>query len=451
MTEQATDVRRRSLIREELCRVDGHDPAVRPSVAKHVRMAAHPLRFLRGASQLFYADLSHGVLVLPSELVDGVPPTAIVGDCHVSNFGLLTEEGSHGDHVIFAPNDFDDACIGRAAWDLARFCVSVMLAADYCRGVLDGRYAPDNPVDLSGLTAPGEAEAVKAAKAFLKAYARTCERIVDKPKQRMNVVANFAKSHVLASHYRKAIRRAAGGKDFVTKSSLGEAVAITAGRLRFRDRPQRYQPLEPARAAELRAAFRPYVNDSVLDVIRRLGAGTGSSGLDRYYLLVGPEDFRGMDDLALCQVVEVKQQRPAAALFHFPDLTPVNRLNPAHLTVECQRLMQRRPDLVLDEAQWEGAHWLVRSRHHARIGIDPEDICLAAKRPGKRLKQYAATCGEALALAHSRGDRRSTRFEAAMAAALDKRADALVDEARDYALRTTRDRDLLHAMVATPE
>ena len=298
---------RQNLIRAELLRVDGADPGAWAPSPKHRKMAASPLRFLRGSAQLYYADLANGTLQLPQALLARVPTTAVMGDCHVSNFGFLTEEGSHGDAVVFCPNDYDDACMGHAVWDLARYIASLVL---------------------------------------------------------------------------------------------------------------------------------------------RLGAGTGSVDLERFYLLVGPEDFAGDGDLPLCHVVEVKQQRRASPLYHFPDLRPENRLNPAHLTVDCQRLMQRSPDMVLDEAVWEGKHWLVRSRHHARVGIAPEDVALAKKKPGKGLTAYAGACGEALALAHARGDRRSTRFEAAMARVLAEETDALLDAAGGYAARLIADRQLLKAVMS---
>jgi hypothetical protein len=110
--------------------------------------------------------------------------------------------------------------------------------------------------------------------------------------------------------------------------------------------------------------------------------------------------------------------------------------------------MQRRPDIVLDEAIWEGKHWLVRSRHHARVGIDPEDIALAKKKPGKGLAAYAGACGEALALAHARSDRRSTRFEAAMARVLAAETEALLDAAGGYAARVIADRQLLKGVMS---
>jgi len=41
--------------------------------------------------------------------------------------------------------------------------------------------------------------------------------------------------------------------------------------------------------------------------------------------------------------------------------------------------MQRKPDLVLDEVKFENAHYLIRSRHHAKVGIDPQDIAMGNK------------------------------------------------------------------------
>jgi len=125
---------RRNLIRTELERVDGIDPGIDPTSDKHRKMADNPASFLRGSAQLFYTDIAQGTFELPRALVEAPLLTTVMGDCHVSNFGFVTEEGSHGDRVVFCPNDYDDACMGPAVWDLARFLASLMLAAEYCRG-----------------------------------------------------------------------------------------------------------------------------------------------------------------------------------------------------------------------------------------------------------------------------------------------------------------------------
>jgi len=217
--------------------------------------------------------------------------------------------------------------------------------------------------------------------------------------------------------------------------------------LRFADLPNRFERVNPVTAEALMHDYRPYVDDHIIDVVKRLGAGTGSLNMQRYYLLVGPADLAGVADLPLCHLVEVKQQRAAAPIHYFPELSPVNRLSPAHLTAVCQRRTQRRADLVLDHAYRDGADWLLRSRHHARVGIDPETIALGHK-PGRQMRDYAKACGEALALLHARGDRRSTRFEQAMTDALAREASSLISIGEAYAGRTEQDTRLLKEIMA---
>ncbi|MBU0914306.1 MAG: DUF2252 family protein, partial [Gammaproteobacteria bacterium] len=116
---------------------------------------------------------------------------------------------------------------------------------------------------------------------------------------------------------------------------------------------------------------------------------------------------------------------------------------------DCQRLMQRRPDLVLDEHYWNGAHYLVRSLHHANVDVDPEDVCFAEKAPGEELAEYAEACGRTLALSHSRGDRRSFRFEQAVVKYLPKATDELVQACIDYAEQQKTDCELLAGLLSS--
>jgi len=417
------------LLTDEILRVDGCAPG--SGLAKHRKMATSPFVFLRGAAQIFYADLGNAVLRLPPALYE-LPLTPVMGDCHVSNFGFLTEEGSHGDRVIFAPNDFDDACFGHAAWDLARFGVSLLLCAEHCRGLAAGRYPGEK--EFQGKPAVEPAQARAALESFLQTYLATCATDDETRKHHDWVLGNFDKKHILAKSYRKAVDRAFGGKDFARKSALAKAVNLEQRPLRFRALPERFAPVPDDLYRDVEYHLAPYMDDRILDVTERLGAGTGSHNMRRFYLLVGPPETPEPEDLFLCHVVEVKQQRRAAPLHWFPHLHPANRLGPAHLTVVCQRRMQRDPDLLLDELEWHGAHWLIRSRHHARVGIDPEDIGLGKRAVDKGgFEQYARACGRALALTHARGDRRSTRFEQAVRAILPDTMEGLTEAIEDYA------------------
>jgi hypothetical protein len=436
-------ISRKEQLQQEFKRTDAVAPGLDPVLVKHQKMAQNPFRFLRGSSGLFYADIKDSVLKLPELLTAKIPLTTVVGDCHLSNFGFFTEEGSSGDRVIFAPNDFDDACVGHAVWDWSRYAVSILLAADYCLGVKQQRYSNDNELELDKLQVVSAKDAVQAVRAFLTAYTGQCQAILDEPELRYSVLDDFPKNHVLKPVLKKAIKRSAKGEDFLRKSTLAKSANLSVRPLKFKEDPLKFSRLSPELYNEVEFAFRPYVSDDILDIVTRQGAGTGSLNMQRYYLLVGPKDISSEEDLALCHLIEAKQQRDSAPLYFFPDLSPINRLNAAHLTVDCQRLMQRRPDLVLDEHYWNGVHYLVRSLHHANVDVDPEDVCFAEKAPGEELAEYAEACGRTLALSHSRGDRRSFRFEQAVVKYLPKVMDELVQACVDYAQLQKTDCELL--------
>lgn len=438
---------RREIITRVLTDTDGVAPRSNSPLSKHVKMAASPFRFMRGSAPLYYRDLAERTCnLIPEKLFTHIPRCLIQGDCHISNFGFITEEGSHGDQVVFSLNDFDDACVGHAVWDLLRFATSLQLSQDYLCGLTSGLYAGKNSFQ-GDAPAPSEQDAVRAVMAFLRAYLSACEDSIGDEKTRHTVVKRFKKDHFLYPLWKKARKRAAGGKNFSSKSSLAKAARWSDGDINFDLQNSQFKPLGVATSEALKAHFAPFMDDCVLDVIERLDAGTGSVNMTRYYFLVGPERGQYPDDLHLCHIVEVKQQRHAAALAYFRELNPMNRLNPAHLTQVCQQRMQRHPDLILDETEWQGAHWLVRSRHHAKVGIDPEDLLVKNDGDESAMETYAAACGRALALAHSRADRRSTRFEQAVCFNLPEFYEVLADASLTLAEKTRGDWVLLKSIL----
>lgn len=440
---------REHIICQALEKVDGTSPKLKPTLYKHQMMAGSPFRFLRGAASLFYRDIKHGLIQLPPALADRQLVTCIMGDCHVSNFGFFSEEGSHGDTIIFAPNDFDDACVGHASWDLLRFLVSLHLTQDYCQRVMKKEVFSDE-VDLANVkSVVSDVELESALKTFLTSYVEMCKKLCSKVVNRHHVLRDFEKGHVLRKLEKKALKRAAGGKHFETKSALAKLIKILPQGPLFDFSSSKLHAVSPELKAEIQTVFRPYVDDEILDVAQRLGAGTGSVNMKRYYLLVGPKHYRASEDLPLCHVVEVKQQRVAAPVMYFSDYAAQNQQNAAHLTVTCQQRMQRRPDLVLDDVQWQGHHWLVRSRHHAKVGVKPEQIGLSDTSTCKAIVEYARECGYALALAHCRGDRRSNRFEHAVINSIPEHMQALLTSAKAYANQSIIDCDIVKRLVET--
>jgi len=438
--DAASDVRLQEIV-EEIRRVDEIDILSEEGTAKHADMAGSPFAFFRGTASLYYRDLRNGRLKVD---VARRSLTRIQGDSHFENFGFLTEGGAWAapHHVVFCPNDFDDAGVGHAEWDLMRYAVSLFLAADRASCDEDGIYV-DWPLDRIARS-PGFGAARKAARKFLKHYRKTCADIAERPDDCWDeVVCDFKSGHFLADFEKKAKKRAVGGKDFHRKSKLAKAVDLEGAVPRFGQEPGRLERLLGQRASTIVEAFRPYVDDTVCDAAVRYGAGLGARDADRYYLLVGPDaeardgqDWRRL--LELYHVVEIKEQRPAAFQAHFPALDPANLMPSAHLVVDCQRLMQRRPDRILDEVEWNNNHWLVRTRHHSKVSADAED--LADGDLEDNLVDHAKASARAIALAHGRADKRSRRFECHMIERLSGDAIAdMVSEAEAYATRVMQD------------
>ncbi|MCU0451300.1 MAG: DUF2252 domain-containing protein, partial [Bernardetiaceae bacterium] len=87
---------------------------------KYAGMAESPFRFLRGSCHLFYQDLAARPALPPS------PPVWLCGDLHLENFGCYQADNGL---AYFDINDFDEALLGPALWDLARVLVSLLVAA----------------------------------------------------------------------------------------------------------------------------------------------------------------------------------------------------------------------------------------------------------------------------------------------------------------------------------
>jgi len=439
-----TDSRLKQIV-DAVTRVDGQAPS--SSLSKHAKMATSPFVFYRGSAQLFYADVKANLIDIPSEC-STTPLTSIMGDCHTSNFGFLTEEGSHGDTVIFSPNDFDDACVGKAEWDILRYLTSLHLAKQHCAGVIEGVYACE---EINTAKPAVSHQHVTAAQfAFLERYIDTCNRVKENAlvlNEAIDYNPNATPSR-LTKLYKKATARSAGGEEFTTKSALAKAVHFDGETLAFKTNEDKYSKLDEQAYAELLFAFAPYMDDAVVDIVKRHNAGTGSVNMDRYYFLVGPSKPYNSSSFAHCHIVEVKQQREAAPFHYFPSINPVNRLNAAHLTARCQRRMQRKPDLVLDEVKFNNAHYLVRSRHHAKVGIDPQDVAMGTKAVNGGFEYFAELCGYSLALAHCRGDRRSTRFATSQSVTLSKVKRELVEIANLYAKQVVADHALFAQQLA---
>ena len=86
---------------------------------KYRFMKENMYRFYRGTCHLFMEDMSVQTQVPPG------PLTWISGDLHLENFGSFR---SDNDQVYFDLNDFDEAILAPATWEIARLLTSIFIA-----------------------------------------------------------------------------------------------------------------------------------------------------------------------------------------------------------------------------------------------------------------------------------------------------------------------------------
>src|SRR4051794_10721589 len=86
---------------------------------KYEKMRKNAFAFLRGSCPLFYARLPGSSAWLKA------PAVWACGDLHLENFGSYKADNRQ---VYFDINDFDEALLAPATWDLLRLLSSVLVA-----------------------------------------------------------------------------------------------------------------------------------------------------------------------------------------------------------------------------------------------------------------------------------------------------------------------------------
>ncbi|MGN6566882.1 MAG: DUF2252 family protein, partial [Flavipsychrobacter sp.] len=147
---------------------------------KYNFMSENVFRFYRGTCHLFYADLSKSNAIPPS------PLTWICGDLHLENFGSYK-----GDNrlVYFDLNDFDEAILAPAAWELTRMVTSIFLAFSILK--LEHK------------------KALKMAQLFLKSYSATLSKgkaYYIEPQTAKGIVCSFLE-HASERKYKDILRK----------------------------------------------------------------------------------------------------------------------------------------------------------------------------------------------------------------------------------------------------
>ncbi|WP_050475652.1 DUF2252 domain-containing protein [Herbaspirillum rhizosphaerae] len=286
---------------------------------KYAALRSDPFVFLRGTCHLFYDRLPKSGMFASS------PPVWCCGDLHLENFGSYK-----GDNRLayFDVNDFDEAAMAPATWELSRFIVSILVGAP----------ALGLPYADAAMLAEHFIDAYIAALALGKA--RWVERetssgmvgaLLEQVRLRSRI--EFLDKRTQQKGRRRRLR--IDGKKLLPVSDA--------------QRHKIHTFLDTFACTQTQPAFY-----QILDVARRV-AGTGSLGVERYAILV---EGKGSPDQNY--LLDLKQALPSSIAGHLGHLQPHWRTE-AERVVALQRRMQAVSIAFLHAVEIGGQSYVLRA------------------------------------------------------------------------------------------
>ena len=241
---------------------------------KYEAMTENAFRFYRGTCHLFYEDLA-AATPLPLS-----PLTWICGDLHIENFGSYKGDNKL---VYFDLNDFDEALLAPAVYELTRMLTSIFIAFK--------------------LLEIGSDKGLKMARLFVKTYCATLSKakaISIEPRTAKGIVCDF----LTAADKTKE-------SDLLKKRTISKKKKLM---LSLED--ERHFKLYKKLKHELTVHINEWIansNDSpynfkVKSVIFRM-AGTGSLGVKRYLFLLKSTNTKNK-----YLFIDMKQSKPSSVL-----------------------------------------------------------------------------------------------------------------------------------------
>lgn len=286
---------------------------------KYEAMTENAFRFFRGTCHLFYEDLA-AASPLPLS-----PLAWICGDLHIENFGSY-----RGDNklVYFDLNDFDEALLAPASYEVVRMVTSIFIAFDTLN------IEPE--------------KAQKMAQLYLKTYSATLAKgkaISIEPRTAKGIVCNFLHSAEKTSY-----------KQLLKKRTVSKKKSIM---LSLED--ERHFKLDKALRRELKAHINEWIRNSsdgpynykVMSIVFRM-AGTGSLGVKRYLFLLKSTNTKNHYLL-----LDMKEARPSSVLPYI-HTQQLQWQHEAARVIGVQQRMQNTPAALLSTTVFRGTPYIIQ-------------------------------------------------------------------------------------------
>jgi len=360
-------------------------------------MCKSPFSFFRGTAHLFWEDLGAHASALAES-----PVVWACGDLHLENFGAF--QGSNG-LSYFDLNDFDEAALAPAAWEVSRFVTSVFVASPALR------LTRDDANDL--------------VKVFLDAYQAALVR--GKP---LWIERTSATGMVPTLLDRVKRRKRASLIASSTKRYKGRRRIEIDGKHTLPPTADQQEDVARWLAAFAKSQDSPKFFE-ILDVACRV-AGVGSLGLDRYVILVRGDG--GRDGNAL---LDAKQAPPSSLAKYDTQRQPVWKSEPDRI-ISIQHRMQAMAPALLDAVRIGHGGYVLRELQPSKDRLTLKD----AKGHPRHLRPAIETMGRLTAWAQLRSSGRegSAIIDELIAFAHGGNWQrGLIDYARTYAKQVDRD------------
>lgn len=345
---------------------------------RFARMLSDPFSFYRGTAAVMAADLAAG----PSSDID----VMCCGDAHLANFGVYAAPDRS---LVFDLNDFDEAAVAPAEWDVKRLITSV---------VIGGRH--------NGYPEPAVAEIAGRA---MSAYRQALDAMLD-----MDVLDRY----YLRVEPERFVGELSSGFDAVIKRTVRRARARTSARLfaritepgpdgtpRLREAPPVLQHVDVDLEATLIDSVMGYLTAVPADIALVLShfrisdvalrvVGVGSVGTRCYLvILIGPEGsplILQIKEAGRSVLDEYGGRRQSQGL-----VDAVDAAGNGARVIAGQLVLQAMSDPFLGPVRAEGRDYYVRQFHDMKGSIETEGML------ADTFADYVTACAVLLARAHS--------------------------------------------------
>ncbi len=395
---------------------------------KYRKMVASAFSFYRGSNHLYWGDFAGDIRLRQF----GSERTRIwlQADLHAHNFGAYDNDRGT---IVYDLNDFDEVVIADYQYDVWRMAISLVLLAD------------EQP---AGTFSSGQIDDILDT--FAESYLDT---VAGYRGNRDEVGRTFTAANTYGplDNFLRDVKERESRREM-----LDEWSSVTDGERRFDLSLSKLAPAPALIAEQITAAMPTYAATTagdlaeipgyfdIKDIAERLGAGTGSLGTPRYYVLIEGESADSDDD----RILDIKRQGPPSAFIHLSDdeaaLLQAAADNPAERTIVGYRALVTGADDHLGWMQLFDGYYSVRERSPFKKAFPTEE--LTEKAP---FIDMAEQWGMILATAHARADK---DFRADLIpVSFDKEVDELTDGrhrefralvrdlARDYAAQVAAD------------